>query len=60
MIALKYFEFSNFKDRTLVEILREIIYGDELLGKKASETFIVYDLVESNLVPEENYSLVRI
>ena len=56
LIALKYFEFSNLKDRTLIEILREIIYGDELLEKKASETFIVYDLAESNLVPEKFYS----
>ena len=56
LIALKHFEFSNLKDRTLVEILREIIYGDELLDKKASEIFIVYDLVESNLIPEKFYS----
>lgn len=56
LIALKYFEFSNLKDRTLIEILREIIYGDELLEKKASETFVVYDMVESNLVPEKFFS----
>lgn len=53
LIALKYFEFSNLKDRSLIEILREIIYGDELLEKKAAETFIVYNLAESNLVPEK-------
>ena len=55
LIALKYFEFSHLKDRTLTEILREIIYGDELLEKKASETFVVYNLMESNLVPEKFY-----
>jgi hypothetical protein len=56
LVALKYFEFSHLKDRSAVEILREIIYGDELLDKKALETFIVYNLTESSLVPEKFFN----
>jgi hypothetical protein len=56
LIALKYFEFNYLKDRTLTEILREIIYGDELLEKKAAETLIVYNFPESNLVPEKFFN----
>jgi Protein of unknown function (DUF3822) len=55
LTALKYFEFSQFKDRTLPEILREIIYGDELLDKRPTETFVVYNVTESSLIPEKFY-----
>ncbi|HLX90590.1 MAG TPA: DUF3822 family protein [Puia sp.] len=56
LVALKYFEFSHLKDRNLIEILREIIFGDELLVVKGSETYIVYNVGESNLIPEKFYS----
>lgn len=51
-LCIKYFQFNQIKGRLHEEILREIIFGDELLAKEWSETFIVYNFPESTFVPE--------
>lgn len=51
--AIKYFQWNQFKDNNLDEILREIIFEDEILTLPSiGETFLVYNFPESNLVPE--------
>src|SRR5580698_4655090 len=50
--CIKYFHFNQIRNREQNEILREIIYGDELLSKEVNEIFLVYGFPESTLVPE--------
>jgi hypothetical protein len=50
--CIKYFHFNQIQNREQNEILREIIYGDELLSKEVNEIFLVYGFPESTLVPE--------
>ena len=51
-VCIKYFHFSQIKNREHEEIIREIIYGDDVLVKEMNETFVVYSFSESTLVPE--------
>src|SRR6516164_1794520 len=52
-MAIKYFQWNPSKLGSLEEILREIVYEDEILtAPSVDETFLVYNFPESNLVPE--------
>lgn len=51
-LCIKYFQFNQIKGRLQEEILREIIFGDELLTREINETYVVYNLPESTLVPD--------
>lgn len=51
-LCIKYFQFKQIRGRLQEEILREIIFGDEMLTKKVNETLVVYNFPESILVPE--------
>ena len=51
-VCIKYFQFNQIKGSLQEEILREIIFGDELLTKEINETYVVYNLPESTLVPD--------
>jgi hypothetical protein len=51
-LCVKYFQFNQIRGRLQEEILREIIFGDEMLSRKVNETLVVYNLAESTLVPE--------
>jgi Protein of unknown function (DUF3822) len=56
-LAIRYFQWSQLKAGSAEEILQEIIQEDELLSVSVSETFLVYNFPESNLVPERYFSL---
>jgi hypothetical protein len=51
-LCLKYFQFNQIKGTQQEENLREIIFGDELLTKDIQETFVVYNVPDSTLVPD--------
>jgi hypothetical protein len=52
-VAIKYFQWNHSKNVSLEEILRELVYEDEILTiADVNETFLVYNFPESNLVPE--------
>ena len=52
-VTVKYFQWSSSKNGSLEEILRELVYEDEILTMAdVNETFLVYNFPESNLVPE--------
>ena len=51
-LCIKYFHFSQIQGRQQDEILREIIFGDEILTKDVNETFIVFNFPENTLVPD--------
>jgi hypothetical protein len=51
-LCIKYFQFNQIRGRLQEEILREIIFGDEMLTRKVNETLVVYNFPESTLVPE--------
>ncbi len=57
VLCLKYFHFKQIKGRLHEEIIREIIFGDELLIKGMNETYIVYNFPESTLVPEAFFDI---
>ncbi|HTQ66656.1 MAG TPA: DUF3822 family protein [Puia sp.] len=55
-MAVKYFQWSPSKLGSLEEVLREIVYEDEILTTPSiDEIFLVYNFPESNLVPERFY-----
>jgi len=56
-IAIKYFQWNQFKTELLQDVLQEIIDQDELLAINPDETFLVYNFPESNLVPEKLFSI---
>src|SRR5580698_5927771 len=47
--CIKYFHFNQIRNREQNEILREIIYGDELLSKEVNEIFLVMDSLKVRL-----------
>ncbi|HXB45417.1 MAG TPA: DUF3822 family protein [Puia sp.] len=51
-LCIKYFQFNQINDRQQEEIMREIIFEDELLTKDINETFVVYNVPDSTLVPD--------
>ncbi|MBC8035393.1 MAG: DUF3822 family protein, partial [Chitinophagaceae bacterium] len=51
IVALKYYRISLSSERTVVELLEEIVAGDELLGKNIPVSAIIYNMPESHLVP---------
>jgi len=52
-VAIKYFQWDPSKNVSLEEILRELVYNDDILTiADVNETFLVYNFPESNLVPE--------
>lgn len=55
-VVIKYYQFSHLKDQPLEESLLEIIENDEWLAKKISEVFVVYNVDESNLVPDKFFN----
>jgi hypothetical protein len=56
LVALKYFELHNLKEKSLIEILQDIIDEDEFLQKNVSETFFVYNFPDSSLMPEKFFN----
>ena len=50
--CIKYFHFSQLKGRLQEEIMREIIFGDELLAKEFNKTYVAYNFPDSTLVPD--------
>ena len=55
-VCIKYFHLRDLNNRQQDEILREIIYEDELLSKVVSETFLVYAFADSTLVPDAYFN----
>ncbi len=56
-LVIKYFQLDQVKDKTLTEVLREILENDALLKRKVKETLLVYNFPESSLVPEALFSM---
>ena len=56
-MAIKFFQWNQFKTELLEDVLREIIEEDELLAVNPEETFLVYNFPESNLVPEKLFNM---
>jgi hypothetical protein len=50
--CIKYFHFSQIKNKEKTEIIREIIYVDPMLSMEVAESFLVYGFPESTLVPD--------
>ena len=55
-VVIKHFQWNPSKSGSPEEMLREIIYDDDVLNAvNTNETFVVYNFPESNLVPERFY-----
>ncbi|PWT77766.1 MAG: hypothetical protein C5B59_03115 [Bacteroidetes bacterium] len=51
--VIKYFQWNQFKDSSIDEIMRDIVFEDEILTLPTiGEIFLVYNFPESSLVPE--------
>ncbi len=56
-VVIKHFQWDQYKAGSLEEILREIIYEDEILTTYLiSDIFLVYNFPESNLVPDRFFN----
>ena len=55
-VCIKYFHLRDVQNREQDEILREIIYEDELLSKDVNEVFLVYAFADSTLVPDAYFN----
>src|SRR6201994_3662912 len=56
-LVVKYFQLEHNKENPLIDLLQEIVDGDELLKRPVKETLLVYNFPESSLVPEAIFSM---
>lgn len=56
-IAIKYYQWNQYKTELLEKVLQEIVEEDPFLTTNPDETFLVYNFPESNLVPERLFNL---
>lgn len=55
IVALKYYQLPSAEGKTATELLQEILTADELLQYNKKETLVVYNLPDSQLIPESLY-----
>jgi hypothetical protein len=53
---IKYYYLNHTKDRPLEELVKEIVYLDDLFVKGTSEICLVYNFQESNIVPDNFFN----
>lgn len=56
-IAIKYYQWNQYKTEVLEEVLHDIVEKDPFLSTNPDETFLVYNFPESNLVPERLFQM---
>ena len=55
--CIKYYQFEHIKDKSLDELMNEIIEEDDLFRNENNEIFFVYNFETSTLVPDKFFSI---
>lgn len=55
--CIKYYQFEHIKDKSLEELLAEMIEEDDLFSKENIEIFFIYNFEESTLVPDKFFGI---
>lgn len=56
-LVVKHFQLEFGKERSLTDVLREIMEEDGMLRRPVKETLLVYNFPESSLIPETVFAM---
>lgn len=56
-LGYRQYNLQFLPDRSSLECLREVLTGDDLLQHPFRDTFVIYNYVDSNLLPEKNFHI---
>jgi uncharacterized protein DUF3822 len=56
-LVVKYFQLEHSKEVPLSEVLRDLLESEHHLSRPVKETLLVYNFVESSLIPERLFAM---